>query len=180
MLWLIVLIGQQILSARLALHLVARTRLTGRNMPSPADRRSTGPIGGGGIVSQASALVAAGVRAVLAAHTQAQDAGRTDDIVALYAPDAVLEMPGAAPVEGHDAIRAAFAGWAPTRPQLHLVANTVVTSSTGHEATASSDVVFLQRGGSGWAVRVVAHYDDTLRWHDGAWLLCRRKTTYRM
>ncbi|MFH0177648.1 nuclear transport factor 2 family protein [Streptomyces cacaoi] len=126
------------------------------------------------------AWVAAGVRAVIGAHTQAQDAGRTDDIVALYTPDAVLELPGTDPLQGHDALRAAFKGWAPTQPQLHLVTNTVVTALGPDEATATSDVAFLQRGESGWAVQVVGHYDDTLRRVDGTWLLRRRKTTYQV
>ncbi|MEU9310707.1 nuclear transport factor 2 family protein [Streptomyces sp. NPDC048256] len=126
------------------------------------------------------AWVAAGVRAVIGAHTQAQDAGRTDDVVALYTPDAVLELPGTDPLQGHDALREAFKGWAPTQPQLHLVTNTVVTALGPDEATAASDVAFLQRGESGWAVQVLGHYDDTLRRVDGTWLLRRRKTTYQL
>ncbi|MER5195735.1 nuclear transport factor 2 family protein [Streptomyces sp. NPDC002755] len=126
------------------------------------------------------AWVAAAVRAVIGAHTQAQDAGRTDDIVALYTPDAVLELPGTDPLQGHDALREAFKGWEPTQPQLHLVTNTVVTPAGPDEATAASDVAFLQRGESGWAVQVVGHYDDTLRRIDGAWLLRRRRTTYQI
>ncbi|KOU59311.1 hypothetical protein ADK57_33645 [Streptomyces sp. MMG1533] len=125
------------------------------------------------------AWVAAGVRAVLGAHTQAQDAGRTDDVVALYTPDGVLELPGMDPVEGHDALREAFKGWAPTQPQLHMVTNTVVTSSAEGEATAVSDVVFFQRGEAGWAPLVVGRYDDELCRRDGTWLLRRRKTTYQ-
>ncbi|WP_327186131.1 nuclear transport factor 2 family protein [Streptomyces sp. NBC_01334] len=126
------------------------------------------------------AWVAAGVRAVIGAHTQAQDAGRTDDVVALYTPDAVLELPGTDPLQGHDALREAFKGWAPVQPQLHLVTNTVVTALGPDEATAASDVAFLQRGEAGWAVQVVGHYDDTLRRVDGTWLLRRRKTTYQV
>ncbi|WP_314225778.1 nuclear transport factor 2 family protein [Streptomyces zaehneri] len=126
------------------------------------------------------AWVAAGVRAVIGAHTQAQDAGRTDDVVALYTPDAVLELPGTDPLQGHDALREAFKGWAPAQPQLHLVTNTVVTALGPDEATAASDVAFLQRGESGWAVQVVGHYDDTLRRVDGTWLLRSRKTTYQV
>ncbi|MET7572324.1 nuclear transport factor 2 family protein [Streptomyces sp. NPDC005492] len=125
------------------------------------------------------AWVVAGVRAVLGAHTQAQDAGRTDDVVATYTPDGVLEVPGMDPIEGHDALREAFKGWAPALPQLHLVTNTVVTSTGEDTAHALSDVVFLQRGEAGWAVGVVGHYDDTLRRENGAWLLHRRKTTYQ-
>ena len=125
------------------------------------------------------AWVAAGVRAVIGAHTQAQDAGRTDDIVALYSPDAVLELPGTDPLQGHDALRAAFKGWAPTQPQLHMVGNTLVTSAAEDEATAVSDVVFFQRGETGWAVQVVGHYQDTFRRTGGTWLLQRRVTTFQ-
>ncbi|MFF2852845.1 nuclear transport factor 2 family protein [Streptomyces sp. NPDC058001] len=125
------------------------------------------------------AWVAAGVRAAIGAHTQAQDAGLTDDVVALYTPDGVLQVPGIDPVAGHDALRDAFKGWAPARPQLHLVTNTVITSWTEDEATAVSDVAFLQRGESGWGVQVVGRYDDTLRRHDTAWRFQRRVTTYQ-
>ncbi|MFD5625660.1 YybH family protein [Streptomyces sp. NPDC127072] len=125
------------------------------------------------------AWVAAGVRGVIGAHTQAQDAGRTDDVVALYAPDAVLELPGMDPIEGHDALRESFKAWAPTKPQLHLVTNTVVTSPAEDEATAASDVAFLQRGETGWAVQLVGHYEDTLRRHEGTWRLHRRTTTFQ-
>ncbi|MFC4499544.1 MULTISPECIES: nuclear transport factor 2 family protein [Streptomyces] len=126
-----------------------------------------------------AAWVAAGVRSVIGAHTQAQDAGRTDDVVALYTPDAVLELPGMDPIEGHDALREAFKSWAPTQPQLHLVTNTVVTPGAEGEATATSDVAFLQRGESGWAVHLVGHYEDTLRRHEGGWRLHRRSTTFQ-
>ncbi|MEU6140610.1 nuclear transport factor 2 family protein [Streptomyces sp. NPDC047081] len=125
------------------------------------------------------AWVAAGVRAVIGAHTQAQDAGRTDDVVALYTPDGVLELPGADPVQGHDALREAFKGWAPTQPQLHMVTNTTVDSAGPDEATAASDVAFFQRGEAGWAPLVVGHYVDTFRQVDGAWLIQRRVTTYQ-
>lgn len=126
------------------------------------------------------ALVAAGVRAVIGAHTQAQDAGRTDDIVALYASDGVLELPGMDPVVGHDALREAFKGWAPTLPQLHLVGNTVVTATGEDEAGAVSDVAFFQRGETGWAVQVVGRYEDTfVRGGDGTWLLKHRVTAFQ-
>ncbi|MEW1725016.1 nuclear transport factor 2 family protein [Streptomyces sp. NPDC093109] len=139
------------------------------------------------------ASVVAGVRAVIATHAQAQDAGRTDDVVALYAPDGVLELPGAAPVEGHDALRVAFAGWKPARPQLHLTGNIVVTARGEDEATAVSDVTYFHRGDgepgesgesgepgvSGWTVQIVGRYEDTLRRYDGAWRLTRRASAFQ-
>ncbi|MGW5657314.1 YybH family protein [Streptomyces humi] len=126
------------------------------------------------------AATVAGVRTTIGAHTQAQDAGRTDEIAALYTSDAVLEVPGMDPLEGREAIRQAFKGWEPTLPQLHMVSNTIVTPAGEGEATAVSDVVFLQRGESGWAVQITGRYVDTLRQADGKWFFLRRATTYQV
>ncbi|MFD3307228.1 nuclear transport factor 2 family protein [Streptomyces sp. NPDC058656] len=124
------------------------------------------------------ASVTVGVHAAIAAYAQALDAGRNDDIAELFVPDGVAEIAGMATFEGHDAIREGYAAFTPTQPQLHLVANTVVTSHTEEEATAVSDLAFFQRGESGWAVQLVGRYDDTLRRHDGAWKFRRRVTTF--
>lgn len=125
------------------------------------------------------ASVTAAIRNVIGTHTQAQDAGRTDEVVALYTKDGVLELPGADAIEGHDAIRAAFTAWAPTTPQLHLAANTVVTSWSADEAVAETDVAFTQRGEAGWAVLIAGHYIDTFRREGDTWLIQRRSTTYQ-
>ncbi|MBY8860949.1 nuclear transport factor 2 family protein [Nocardia sp. CA2R105] len=127
-----------------------------------------------------AAEVAAGIRATIGAHTQAQDAGRVDDVVAQYTPDGVLEVPGQEPLRGHEAIRAAFEGWASqmTGPSRHFIANTVVTSWSEEEATAESDAALFARGESGWGVQLVGHYEDTLRLRDGVWQFQHRKTTY--
>ena len=69
------------------------------------------------------AEVVEGVRAALAAYTQALDDGRTDDVVATFCPDGVCEIPGMGTHEGHDALREAYVGLdaaaapAPPRPQ---------------------------------------------------------------
>ena len=122
---------------------------------------------------------AAQVRVLIGAHTQAQDAGRTEEIVDLYTVDGVLDVPGFGQITGRDALRAAFEGWVPTTPQRHLVANTLITVDSDDEATASSDVAFFQRGESGWAVQVLGKYEDTLRLQDGRWLFAKRATTYQ-
>lgn len=124
------------------------------------------------------ASVAAGVQAAIAAYAQALDTGRNDDVATLFTPDGVAEIAGIATFEGRDAIREGFAAFAPTQPQLHLVANTVVTSYTEEEATAVSNLAFFQRGEAGWAVQMVGRYDDTLRHHDGTWKFQRRVTTF--
>ena len=52
--------------------------------------------------------VAEGVRATLAAYTQALDDGRTDDVVATFCPDGACEIPGLGRHQGHDALRQAY------------------------------------------------------------------------
>ena len=54
------------------------------------------------------AEVAEGVRATIAAYTQALDDGRTDDVVATFCPDGVCEIPGLGTHQGHDALRRAY------------------------------------------------------------------------
>ncbi|MCJ7672489.1 MAG: nuclear transport factor 2 family protein [Acidimicrobiia bacterium] len=115
------------------------------------------------------AEVAEGVRAAIAAYTHALDDGRTDDIIATFCPDGVCDIPGMGTHVGHDALREAYTRWKPTRPQRHLVVNTLVTDWNEHEAKATSDVVFLLQGDSGWAIQVVGRYHDTLHHDDGTW-----------
>src|SRR3546814_15132152 len=85
------------------------------------------------------AEVAEGVRAAIAAYTHALDDGRTDDVVASYCPDGVFDMPGTGTFEGHDALREAYAAWAPRKPQRHLVVNTLLHDFDDHAATARSE-----------------------------------------
>jgi ketosteroid isomerase-like protein len=122
--------------------------------------------------------VAEGVRAAIAAYTQALDDGRTDDVVATFCPDGVCDIPGMGTLEGHDAIREAYAGWTPRRPQRHLVLNTLVTEWSGDEAEAVSDVVFIRMGKAGWAVQLVGRYHDTLHRDGGTWRFHRRVAVF--
>lgn len=120
------------------------------------------------------AEVVEGVRATIAAYTHALDDGRVDDVVATYCPDGVFDMPDLGTFEGHDALRAAYEGWRPRKPQRHLVVNTHVSDWDDDEATALSDVVFILEGSAGWSVQFVARYRDVLHRHDGRWLFHRR------
>jgi ketosteroid isomerase-like protein len=121
--------------------------------------------------------VVEGVRAAIAAYAQALDDGRTDDIVATFVADGVSEVPGMGAIEGHDALRAAYARWTPRRPQRHLVTNTLVTEWTDDEATAVSDLVFVQRGKDGWSIEMVGRYLDTLRREGATWRFTHRALT---
>lgn len=119
--------------------------------------------------------VVEGVRATIAVYTHALDDGRTDDVVATYCPDGAFEMPGMDVAEGHDALRAAYAGFVPRRPQRHLVSNTHVSEWNDSEATALSDVVLVIKGrDDSWAVAFVGRYRDVLHHVGGAWRFHRR------
>jgi len=120
------------------------------------------------------AEVAEGVRATIAAYAQALDDGRTDDIVATFCADGVVDIPGLGTHEGHDALRAAFARVAPRRSQRHLVLNTLVTDWDDAEAHAVSDLVFLLQGADGWGIQLVGRYHDTFHRADGRWLIHHR------
>lgn len=120
------------------------------------------------------AEVVEGIRATIAAYTQALDDGRTDEVVATYCDDGTFEMPGQGTFEGHEALRGAYEGWKPRRPQRHLVLNTLVTAWDDHEATASSDVVLIVEGKDGWAIQFVARYRDVLHHTDTGWRFHRR------
>ena len=120
------------------------------------------------------AEVDAGVRAAIAAYTHALDDGRTDDIVATFCPDGSCDMPGLGTPEGTAALRAAYDTVKPRIPQRHVVSNTLVTEWDDHEATATSDVVFLLRRDDGWTVQLVGRYHDVLHREGGAWRFHRR------
>lgn len=122
--------------------------------------------------------VVAGVGGAIAAYAHALDDGRTDDVVALFTPDGVSDIPGTGVIEGHDALLAAYGRWKPRRPQRHIVANTCVTTWNDTEATAVSDLMFLLKGDAGWAVQMVGRYHDTLRRVDGTWLFSRRVASF--
>jgi hypothetical protein len=122
--------------------------------------------------------VDAGVRRAIAAYTQALDDGRTDDVVATFCPDGVVDIPGMGTHEGHDALRAAYAGWTPRKPQRHLVLNTHLVRWDDREAEAVSDVVFLLLAAEGWSVQLVGRYTDVLHHDAGTWRFHRRRAEF--
>ncbi|MDZ7675458.1 MAG: nuclear transport factor 2 family protein [Acidimicrobiales bacterium] len=122
--------------------------------------------------------VAEGVRAAIAAYTQALDDGSTDDVVATFCADGAVDIPGLGRHEGHDALRAAFTKVEPQWQQRHLVLNTNVTSWSEREATAISDVVFILLGDDGWDIELVGRYHDTLHHDDGTWRFHHRRAEF--
>jgi SnoaL-like domain len=127
-----------------------------------------------GDASTSFAEVAEGVRATLAAYTQALDDGRTDEVVATFCPDGAIEIPGLGTHEGHEALWAAYDSWKPRRPQRHLVLNTLVTEYGADQARATSDVIFTVLGDTGWAIALVGRYEDVLHRHGREWRFYRR------
>jgi SnoaL-like domain len=115
------------------------------------------------------AEVTAGVGAAIAAYTHALDDGRTDDIVVLFCSDGSCDMPGLGRHVGHDALREAYARVVPVTPQRHLVLNTYVEKWDNDEASTTSDVVLLVKGGDRWSVRLVGRYHDILHFDGDAW-----------
>jgi ketosteroid isomerase-like protein len=124
------------------------------------------------------AEVFAGVYTTIAAHAQAQDAGNTDGMMALYKQDAVLEVPGMGVYQGADAIRAAWDDWKPKGLQRHMPVNVVITDWDDEQARATTDVVYIAQGDSGWSVQIVARYLDEFRRDGEKWLLSRRADEY--
>jgi SnoaL-like protein len=122
--------------------------------------------------------VAEGVRATIAAYTQALDDGRVDDVVATFCADGAVDIPGLGAHDGHDALRAAYARVAPRQPQRHVVVNTLVTDWDEHEASAVSDVVFLLKREEGWSVQLVGRYHDTLHRDGENWRFHRRTAEF--
>ena len=131
------------------------------------------------MTTQASrADVAEGIRAAIAAYTHALDDGRTDDVVATFCRDGSVEIPGMGAHRGHDALRDAYSRVRPRRPQRHLVLNTHVTEWSDDDATAISDIVFIVKGDSSWAIQLVGRYHDTLRNDGGTWRFLRRQAEF--
>ena len=122
--------------------------------------------------------VAEGVRAAIAAYTQALDDGRVDDVVATFCPDGVVDIEGIGTYEGHEALRQAYEGWKPRGPQRHLVLNTLVTDWSDDDATAVSDVIFTAKGEGGWAIFTVGRYEDTFHRDGDRWKFHRRAGSF--
>ena len=110
---------------------------------------------------------------LIAAYCHALDDGRADDVVALFCAEGTVDIPGMGTHTGTDALRAAYAGWAPRGPQRHVVVNTHVTGEH-----AVSDLLFLAMGEKGWRVQMVGRYDDEFCTHEGALRFHRRAASF--
>lgn len=130
-----------------------------------------------GSATAVDASVWTGVLNAISTYAHALDGGRPADLAATFAPYGVSEIVGVGTFEGRQAIAEGYAGFSPTRPQLHLVANTIVTQEDADTARATSSLAFLASGEAGWSVLMTGRYDDTLTLSAGVWLFSRRITT---
>jgi len=119
------------------------------------------------------------IRATIASYTYAADRGRFDDLVALFAPDAVLEVQdvGGAYVQGRDAIRAFFTGVntdvvasAPPGRMQHHVSSVWIDVTSASTARASSYFVVV----TGAGVDHWGRYRDDLAPDGDHWLFAPR------
>jgi 3-phenylpropionate/cinnamic acid dioxygenase small subunit len=113
---------------------------------------------------------------VLTRYCRYLDDGRYDDVVALFAPDGVLDSMGTR-AEGQEAIRAFFPASTPSpgRPSAVHVLSSPVIEVDGDRARAESDWVMIQRDEGGATDIVLAgRYRDELSRIDGEWRLSSR------
>ncbi len=119
------------------------------------------------------------VRRVVATYVHRIDAGRVDDVVALFLPDGVLEVAGQARHEGQDAIRAMFG-----RGVAHLASNASVPSIR-HHLTSHLIEIDDEHHARSWCywLAVVGdagidhwgRYVDRLEVRDGVWRIAHRR-----
>jgi uncharacterized protein (TIGR02246 family) len=116
-----------------------------------------------------STMTATAPAHVITLFAEALHDGRLDDAVALYEPDAVfIPEPGAAPLHGLDAIRAALAGFAALRPTLTPDIRRVVQA--GDIATVLNAWTLDGTAPDGTSLRLSGTSADVLRRRpDGTW-----------
>lgn len=116
------------------------------------------------------------------------DTGDADALAMLFTEDAVLVRPGAQPLHGREAIRAAYAQRPAGRITRHLVANSLVELDASGQAHARS-YVLLWTGAAGdpdgpagrpaQARQMVGEFDDRfLCLPDGQWLIQHREARF--
>lgn len=119
----------------------------------------------------------AAVLDTVGAYAQALDDGRTDDLVALFADDAVVDIMGQGVLHGREAIHAGYLRTVPTGPQRHFLGNVQVTTLADNGASVVCDLAVLKRDESGWGVQLTGRYQDILREIEGSWLFTRKVLT---
>jgi SnoaL-like domain len=123
------------------------------------------------------------IRDLVARYNSNGDSGRFDEVLALFADDAVMELPGGVLYEGLEMIATVFTG---TQQNLKtLPAEGVPTYIRHYTATHQIDIldgqsargrcyyqVLMPHGLDHWG-----RYLDSYTFRDGRWLFSRRKVT---
>jgi ketosteroid isomerase-like protein len=117
--------------------------------------------------------VVVGVQRTISAYARLVDGRDMAGCARLFTDDARITVMG----EVHDG-RVAICTWldglAKSAPGIHLTTNTLVDSSGGDDARATSDVAFIKRDETGWKILVAGQYVDTLRRGSGGWQFTSR------
>jgi hypothetical protein len=117
------------------------------------------------------------IRETLARYNQFGDAGRFDEMAALFAIDGVLEVKGehavvgrAAIVEYLNGVKRDVVALSDVPMLRHYAANVTITVASPHEATAASSfLVIAETGLDHWG-----RYRDRLVPADGGWRFAHR------
>jgi ketosteroid isomerase-like protein len=118
-----------------------------------------------------------GIRETIARYAQLVDSGRFDELVALFAEEAVLETPTLPAARGRAAIKALFertgerlAAAAITRPLIRHHVSSLTIEVAGPAANARSYFLAVtERGPDHWG-----RYRDRLAYIGGRWLFMSR------
>lgn len=119
-------------------------------------------------------------------YANLNDAGRREDLVALYAEDGLMTRPSApdTPIVGKPALLASFLS-RPPRASRHVCANIVVTVESATTARAESNILLFTGAidpDGGLPVRdaappLVGRYDDRFVLTDAGWRFAERRGT---
>lgn len=119
---------------------------------------------------------------------RAQDLQDWDALAAWFTEDALLVRPGAEPLHGRAAIRAAYAGRPPGRFTRHLVVSTLVDETAPGLARAHSTVLLWAghaddaegpQGRPAQGPQLLGEFDDRLRLEDdGRWRIAERRSSF--
>jgi hypothetical protein len=120
------------------------------------------------------------IRDVLARYNANGDAGRFDAVVELFAPDAVMELPGSRTFTGREQIRSVFTGavqdvrgWRGPMRMQHLTGAPQIDLHDARAARSRCLYQVLMAGG----VDHWGRYVDDLGVVDGRWRFTRRRVT---
>lgn len=110
---------------------------------------------------------------LIALYANLNDAGRWEDVAALYAEDGLMTRPTApdAPIIGRATILEAFLS-RPPRTTRHFCANIVVTVETATEASAESAILLFTASDK---PPLVGNYADRFRLTPDGWRFTERR-----